>query len=220
MCARHFSTIKSIIMKNLHICSLAIMLGFTSCQMNDDIANPAASESYINYEKLAKPTADVPSVYEGYCQAIRSEHYLIGKGSWENPDVVTTNRRATHYVLYASGIAHLDGKSGRTKLSLQYDRKTQSFSGILSSQFESARMDHTFSGNVINHFVTQNDIDPIIFGESKLVKGSMTTEYGEFSIREKVTLELSAVPTREHEINVKVTIDGVYCAQDIFVSRF
>lgn len=207
-------------MKTSLICSLTIIIGFTSCQMNDDLATLAKYETTIRLEKPEKPTADVPSVYDGYCQASHSDHYLSGKGAWEHLDVTNLTRRGTHYVLHANGVAALDGETGRTKLSLQYDPKTRSFSGILSSQFEAARLDHTFNGNVINQFDTQNEIHPLIFGETKSVRGSLTTKYGEFSIKENVNLELSAVPTREGEVNVKVIIDGVYCAQDIFVSRF
>src|SRR5687768_12620614 len=108
-------------MKTLLFCSLTLILAFTGCMKDDDLANPNKSISAIKSDQPEDTAPDAPGVDDGYCQAIHSDHYLLGKGSWEKPDDPNDDRRGSHYVLYASGEAFLDGEAGRSKLSLQYD---------------------------------------------------------------------------------------------------
>ena len=161
---------------------------------------------------IPDPAVDDPIVPDLNCLELHSEYEFFGKGSWEDLDETNGDDYATHFVFYAIGEAILNGESGVSKLYLIYDPNLKSISGILSSRFQSSRLDHTFTVELSEGL--EKEIPAQLITDPKFVSGTLRIKKEVFVINEKVSLEISSIPL-EGEVTVKVIIDSVYCTQDI-----
>ena len=196
-------------MKTLAFFLLAA-LAFTACQKEDDLARPDVS-MYTSVSDDIDSSYTGISIDPGYCKDIQTEHALLGKGAWHVLD-----NQNTIYVLNAYGEAFLNNENvGRSELKLVYDPVTKSFSGWLSAKFDQVDIEHNFAGRSTGILDNYPSHVLAMEGETDLLNGIMSVDFGDLFLKEGSTLKISATPNPDGEVNISITIDGMFCTKNL-----